>query len=66
MSVDYANDLFGLDLVYKSPSSKFNDDDIADALNIAWSKIAEDDLKPYSLDTFENIMDNFYNLITSG
>lgn len=66
MSVDYANDLFGLDLVYKSPSSKFNDDDIADALNIAWSKIAEDDLKPYDLDTFENIMDNFYNLITSG
>ena len=62
MSVDYANYTFGLDLVYKSPSSKFNDDDIADAINIAWSQIG--DVKPYDLDTFEAIMDNFYELIT--
>lgn len=62
MSVDYANDLFGLDLIYKSPTSKFNQDDIADSINIAWSQIG--DVKPYDLESFEDIMDNFYNLIT--
>lgn len=62
MSVDYANDLFGLELVYKSPTSKFNQDDIADSINIAWSQIG--DVKQYDLETFESIMDNFYNLIT--
>ena len=62
MSVDYANNLFGLELVYKSPTSKFNQDDIADSINIAWSQIG--DVKQYDLETFENIMDNFYNLIT--
>ncbi|MBQ0088561.1 MAG: hypothetical protein KBT27_04435 [Prevotellaceae bacterium] len=31
-SVEKANELFGLDLVYKSPSSKFNDDDISDSI----------------------------------
>ena len=63
MSVDYVNNLFGLDLVYKSPSSKFNQDDIADSINIAWSQIGK--VKPYNLDTFENIMNNFYDLITA-
>lgn len=62
MSVDYANDLFGLDLIYKSPTSKFNQDDIADSINIAWSQIG--DVKPYNLESFKDIMDNFYNLIT--
>lgn len=62
MSVDYANNLFGLDLIYKSPTSKFNQDDIADSINIAWSQIG--DVKQYDLETFEDIMDNFYNLIT--
>ena len=62
MSVDYANNLFDLELVYKSPTSKFNQDDIADSINIAWSQIG--DVKQYDLETFENIMDNFYNLIT--
>lgn len=62
MSVDYANNLFGLELVYKSPTSKFNQDDIADSINIAWSQIG--DVKQYDLETFESIMDNFYNLIT--
>ena len=57
------NNLFGLDLVYKSPSSKFNQDDIADSINIAWSQIGK--VKPYNLDTFENIMNNFYDLITA-
>lgn len=62
LSVDYVNDLFGLDLIYKSPTSKFNQDDIADSINIAWSQIG--DVKPYNLESFEDIMDNFYNLIT--
>lgn len=33
-SVAKANELFGLDLVYKSPSSKYNDDDISDSILI--------------------------------
>ena len=61
LSVDYVNHVFGLDLVYKSPSSKFNQDDIADSINIAWSQIGR--VQPYDLDTFTNIMDNFYDLI---
>ena len=63
LSVDYANHVFGLDLVYKSPSSKFNQDDIADSINIAWSQIGK--VKPYDLDTFANILNNFYDLITA-
>ena len=63
LSVDYANHVFGLDLVYKSPSSKFNQDDIADSINIAWSQIGK--VKSYDLDTFANIMNNFYDLITA-
>jgi len=62
MSVDYVNDVFGIDLVYKSPSSKFNQDDIADSINVAWSQIG--DVEPYALDTFENITRRFYKLIT--
>lgn len=63
LSVDYANHLFGLDLVYKSPTSKFNQDDISDAINIAWSQMGN--VEPYSLETFEDIMDNFYDLVIS-
>lgn len=63
LSVDYANHVFGLDLVYKSPSSRFNQDDISDSINIAWSQIGK--VQPYDLDTFENIMNNFYDLITA-
>ena len=61
LSVDYVNDLFGLDLVYKSPSSKFNQDDIADSINIAWSQIG--DVKKYDLESFEDIMNRFYDLL---
>ena len=61
LSVDYANNLFGLDLVYKSPSSKFNQDDIADSINIAWSQIG--DVKEYDLESFEDIMNRFYDLL---
>lgn len=38
-SVEKVNNLFGLNLKWKSPSSKFNDDDIADAVLIAYSQI---------------------------
>lgn len=61
LSVDYVNDLFGLELVYKSPTSKFNQDDIADSINIAWSQIG--DVKQYNLKDFKDIMDEFYNLV---
>ena len=62
MSVDYADDLFGIELVYKSPTSKFNQDDIADSINVVWSQIG--DVEPYALDTFGNITEKFYELIT--
>lgn len=61
MSVDYVNNLFNINLVYKSPSSKFNDDDISDAINIAWSQIGN--VKAYDLESFEDIMNRFYDLL---
>lgn len=61
LSVDYANYTFGLDLIYKSPTSKFNQDDIADSINIAWSQIG--DVQEYNLETFEDIMNRFYDLL---
>lgn len=41
-SIDYANKTFGLNLVWKSKSSKFNQDDIADSINVAYSQIKND------------------------
>lgn len=38
-SIEYCNLTFGLELVYKSKSSKFNQDDEADSINIAYSQI---------------------------
>lgn len=61
MSVDYVNNLFNINLIYKSPSSKFNDDDISDAINIAWSQIGN--VKEYDLESFESIMNRFYDLL---
>lgn len=61
MSVDYVNHTFGINLVYKSPSSKFNDDDISDAINIAWSQIGK--VKEYDLESFGDIMNRFYDLL---
>lgn len=61
MSVDYVNNLFNINLVYKSPSSKFNDDDISDAINIVWSQIGN--VKAYDLESFESIMNRFYDLL---
>lgn len=40
-SVEKANKLFQLDLRYVSPSSKFNEDDISDAILIAYSQIIQ-------------------------
>ena len=40
-SVIKANELFGLNLVYKSPASKFNQDDISDAILLGYSQISE-------------------------
>lgn len=62
LSVDYVNHTFGLNLVYKSPTSKFNQDDIADAINVAWSQMGE--AQKYDLESFESIMNNFYELAT--
>lgn len=38
-AIDKANKLFGLNLLYKSPSSKFNEDDIAEAILLCYSQI---------------------------
>ena len=38
-SIEYSNNTFGIELKWVSPSSKKNDDDIADAINICWSQI---------------------------
>ena len=38
-SVEKANELFGLDLEYKSPSSKYNCDDISDAILLCYSQV---------------------------
>lgn len=40
-SVEKANELFGLDLIYKSPSSKQNCDDISDAILLCYSQISK-------------------------
>lgn len=38
-SIEKANGLFGLNLVWKAPGSKFNDDDVADSILVAYSKV---------------------------
>ena len=38
-SILKANELFGLDLVWKSPNSKYNQDDASDAILIAYSQV---------------------------
>ena len=38
-SVEKANELFKLDLIYKSPASKFNQDDMSDAILLGYSQI---------------------------
>lgn len=38
-SIEYANKNFEINLKWVSPSSKKNEDDIADAINVCWSQI---------------------------
>ena len=38
-AIELANKLFDLDLIYKSPSSKFNQDDIAESILICYSQV---------------------------
>ena len=38
-SIEMANNIFGLDLIYKSASSKFNQEDEADSILIVYSQI---------------------------
>lgn len=40
-SVEYANKTFGLDLVWKSKSSKYNQDDLSDAICVCYSQIVD-------------------------
>ena len=42
-SVNLANLLYNLELVYKSPNSKYNDDDISDSILICHAVIHEHD-----------------------
>lgn len=60
LSVDYVNKAFGLDLIYKSPSSKKNQDDIADAICIGASIIIDEPHHEYN---FESIMSEIYDKI---
>lgn len=62
LSVDYANDLFGLDLVWKSETSKYNQDDISDSINIVVSQLFKN-VHKYNLDTFDNIIETLYQEI---
>lgn len=48
-SIAYANKKFELNLLYKSPRSGFNDDDIADAINVCWADIIKNEIQPNGL-----------------
>ena len=60
MSIDYVNQTFGLNLIYKSPSSKKNQDDIADAICIGYFYLCE---SPYCIKSFSEITNEIYNNI---
>lgn len=40
-AVNAANDIFGLDLKWISPTSSKNDDDVAEAIMIGWSQVSK-------------------------
>lgn len=52
-SIEYANKTFELNLIWKSPTSKFNEDDLADSANIAWSQIAPQEKKTINKKKFK-------------
>lgn len=56
MSIDLVNEMFGIDLEWKSFSSKKNQDDIADAINIV-SSVIFDGTYYYNLKSFSEIID---------
>ena len=58
LSVEYANKMFGLSLVYKSPTSKANQDDIADAICIG--AFATSDSIP-SIHNLNDVMRDIYD-----
>lgn len=60
MSIDYANKMFGINLIYKAPTSKFNQDDIADSINIVVSQTFNN-IKKYNIDTIENVLNKIYD-----
>ena len=62
LSIDYANKTFGLDLIYKSPSSKKNQDDIADAICIGASRVCGETHHTYN---FENIMAEIWDSVVT-
>lgn len=64
LSVDYANSLFNIDLVWSAPSSKFNMDDVADSINIVVSQEFEN-IKKCDVNTFNDIFNIVYNKICS-
>ena len=64
MSVDYANYTHGIDLVYKSKTSKDNQDDIADSINIVTSKL--DCMVKYNIEDVQDIMDKLWEQSSKG
>lgn len=61
LSVDNANELFHIKLEWRSMSSKFNQDDIADSINIGASQIFGEKAK-YKQYTFEHILNEVLKL----
>ena len=60
LSVENINNLFGTDFIWKSPTSKFNQDDITDSINIVVSNIMKDRCV-YSLKTKEELLKEIFN-----
>ncbi len=61
MSIENVNNFYDLSLVWKSPSSKFNQDDIADSMNLVLSRISPETSR-YKLKTFDEILDEIYKI----
>lgn len=59
LSIDLANHLFNVELVWKSNTSKYNQDDIADSINIVASQVCNGCM--YDLETFESILNDLWD-----
>lgn len=62
LSVEYANKLFDINLIYKSPTSKKNQDDIADAICIGAFSIFKD-VSP--IHNFNDVMRDIYDEVVA-